>query len=131
MSADKGEKMNFAIKSLAVLGLALPLVALAQSTAPTTPGADQRQINQAARIQQGADSGSLTTREAARLEQGQTHVQNVENKVKADGTVTAKERARLHHAQDQQSRKIYRQKHDRQHDFNHDGKNDRRQRRAG
>ena len=62
------------------------------------------------------------------LEKGQTHVQNVENKATADGTVTKKEAGRIEHAQDQQSKKIYREKHDRQHDYNHDGKNDRRQR---
>ena len=36
------------------------------------------------------------------------------NKAVADGKVTKKERARLEHAQDNQSRKIYRQKHDKQ-----------------
>jgi hypothetical protein len=38
----------------------------------------------------------------------------MENKAVADGKVTKKQRARLEHAQDNQSRKIYRQKHDKQ-----------------
>ena len=59
-------------------------------------------------------SGSLTEKEAARLDKGQAHVQKMENKAVADGKVTKKERARLEHAQDNQSRKIYRQKHDKQ-----------------
>ena len=50
--------------------LALPIVAFAQST----PRIDQRQANQAARIEQGEASGALTGREAARLERGQRHV---------------------------------------------------------
>jgi hypothetical protein len=52
-------------------------------------------------------------------------VQNLENKATADGKVTAKERARIEHAQDVQSQRVYRQKHDRQHDLNHDGRMDR------
>lgn len=104
------------------LVLALPLFALAQ---PATPGVDQRQLNQEQRIERGVASGSLTAREASRLERGQQHVENVENRARADGVVTARERARLHQAQDVQSARIARQKHDRQHDFNHNGRVDR------
>ncbi|HSN40626.1 MAG TPA: hypothetical protein VLT92_10575, partial [Burkholderiales bacterium] len=59
-------------------------------------------------------SGQLTGKEAARLEKGQQHVENMENRATKDGVVTKKEKRRIEHAQDQQSRKIYRQKHDRQ-----------------
>lgn len=101
--------------------LALP--ALAQSS--SAPRIDQRQDNQQQRIDQGVQSGALTEKEAARLDKGQQRVQNMENKAAADGKVTAKERVRIEHAQDVQSKRIYRQKHDRQHDFNHDGRKDR------
>lgn len=111
---------------IAAVALVAPMLAAAQTT--STPRVDQRQANQEARIQQGSQSGALTQKETAKLEKGQTHVQNVENKATADGTVTKKEAGRIEHAQDQQSKKIYREKHDRQHDYNHDGKNDRRQR---
>jgi hypothetical protein len=50
----------------------------------------------------------------------------MENRAKAVGVVTRAERARLHQAQDAQSARIYRQKHDRQHDYNHNGRVDRR-----
>lgn len=108
---------------------AFSLPVLAQ-TAPAkdpaaTPGIDKRQANQEARIQQGVQSGQLTQREAARLEKGQERVQKMEDKAKADGVVTKKERARIQHAQNVQSRHIAKQKHDRQHDLNHDGKKDR------
>jgi len=46
--------------------LASPLAALAQSI--VTLGFDQRQANQEQRIVQGAQSGALTLREAARLQ---------------------------------------------------------------
>ena len=90
----------------------------------STQRIDQRQTNQGARIDQGVQSGSLTQKEAAKLDKGQTHVQNMENKAMADGTVNKKEAGRIEHAQDQQSKKVYREKHDRQHDYNHDGKQD-------
>ncbi len=106
------------------LSFALPV--LAQTN---TPNIDQRQINQQQRIDQGVQSGTLTTHETARLEKGQAHVENMETRAKADGTVTQKEKAHLEHAENVQSRRIYKQKHDRQHDFNHDGMNDRAQRR--
>jgi uncharacterized membrane protein YebE (DUF533 family) len=79
-----------------------------------TPRIDQRQENQERRIEQGRQSGTLTDKEAARLERGQARVQKMEDKAAADGKVTKKERRRIEHAQDVQSRRIYRQKHDRQ-----------------
>ena len=85
---------------------------LAQSAA--TPGIDQRQANQERRIDQGVASGELNAREAARLERGQQHVENMETRAKADGVVTKGERAQIHAAQDRQSARIHRQKHDRQ-----------------
>jgi hypothetical protein len=79
-----------------------------------TPGIDQRQANQERRIDQGVASGQLNARETVRLERGQQHVDNLENRAKADGVVTKRERANIHAAQDRQSARIYRQKHDRQ-----------------
>ena len=115
--------MNLLKTTLVSLVLAVPFAAFAQSNA--TPGIDQRQANQEQRIQQGVQSGSLTGREAARLERGQDRLQAKENQAKADGVVTGKERAQLQHAENRQSERIYDQKHDRQHDFNHNGKVDR------
>ncbi len=100
---------------IALMVAALPAAALAQTSDTTsTPRIDQRQANQEKRIEQGVQSGQLTGKEAARLEKGQQHVENMENRATKDGVVTKKERRRIEHAQDQQSRKIYHQKHDRQ-----------------
>lgn len=112
-------------KLLIVVLAAVAVPAIAQTAAPATPRIDKREAVQQQRIEQGVKSGQLTPQEAARLEKGQARVQSMEDKAKADGKVTAKERSRIEHAQDQQSRKIYREKHDRQHDLNHDGKMDR------
>ena len=114
------------VKTIAVLSLVLPALAFAQAN---TPRVDQRQANQERRIDQGVASGSLTEREANRMERGQQHVDNMENRAKSDGVVTRGERARLHQAQEVQSRRIYAQKHDRHHDYNHNGRVDRPRRR--
>ena len=110
---------------------AFALPVLAQTATPpardpaATPGIDKRQANQQQRIDQGVKSGELTGKEAARLEKGQERIQTMEDKAKADGKVTPKERERLQKAENRESRKIAREKHDRQHDRNHDGKVDR------
>ena len=98
--------------SIAVLSATLIAPAFAQGT--NTPNIDQRQTNQAARIEQGKASGELTAREAARLEAGQATVAAKEAKAKSDGIITRKERARLERAENRQSGKIKRQKHDAQ-----------------
>ena len=98
--------------TVAVLA-ALSLPAFAQTT--STPRIDQRQANQERRIEAGEKSGQLNQKEAARLEKGQARIQKMENKAVADGKVTAKERRKIERAQDKQSRKIAREKHDRQH----------------
>ena len=79
-----------------------------------TPGVDKRQEMQQRRIDKGVQSGQLNAQEAGRLERHQAHIANMESKAKADGTVTKNERARLHHAQDQESKRIHHEKHDRQ-----------------
>ena len=117
--------MNFKPFAAALL-LAAAIPALAQTAAPTAPltRIEQREANQQERIEQGEKSGALTPREAARLERGQARVEKMEQKAGADGKISGREARRIEHAQDVQSRKIYREKHDRQHDFNHDGKKD-------
>ena len=103
----------------------LAAIALPVMAQTSTPKVDQRQANQQQRIDQGVKSGELTGKEAARLEKGQERIQTMEDKAKADGKVTLKERERLQKVQNNESRKIANEKHDRQHDRNHDGKKDR------
>ena len=104
------KKLSIVAASLLVAGVTFSTVASAEAT----PRADQRQENQAARIRQGVASGELTAPETRRLVQGQRHVNRLERGAKADGDVTAAERVRIEKAQDRQSRRIYRQKHDAQ-----------------
>jgi len=98
-----------------LVGTALIVAAFSVAAqATSTPRVDTRQDNQGKRIEQGVKSGELTKREARRLKRGQHHVQNMENRATADGVVTKKERAQIEQAQDRQSKRIARQKHDRQ-----------------
>ena len=109
---------TLAILAISTLG-ALGSVAFAQTPPPTPSdkaGAriDARQTEQQKRIDAGVKSGELNTKEAARLQKGQAHVQNMEDKAKADGKVTKGEARAIEKAQDRQSAKIYREKHDKQ-----------------
>ena len=98
------------ITAMVFCAFSIPGLVLAQST----PRIDQRQQNQEKRIEQGEKSGALNTKEAARLDKGQARVQKMENKALADGKVTNKEKAHIEHAQNLQSKRIYREKHDKQ-----------------
>lgn len=97
---------------LALSGLA----AAAQTATPpergaSTPHIQLRQQRQAARIDQAASAGTLTEREANRLDHQQQHVDTLENKAAADGSVTTQERARVRAAERRASRDIARKTH--------------------
>ncbi len=83
--------------------------ALAQST--NDPGIQAREQRQQERIQQGVQSGQLTPGETNRLEAQQSRIKATEDRMKADGNLTPKERAKLSRMQDRASRNIYRKKH--------------------
>jgi hypothetical protein len=74
----------------------------------------QRNVNQQSRIEQGVQSGSLTTREAGKLERGQARDTRLQARAGADGNVTAHEQQRVQKNENHQSRRIHREKHDAQ-----------------
>ena len=82
----------------------------AQGTAATV----QRDVNQQQRIEQGLQSGQLTTGEAAKLEKQETKVETMQKNALKDGTLTPAEKARLTKAQNATSASIAAQKHDAQ-----------------
>ncbi len=71
----------------------------------------QRNANQESRIQKGEASGALTNREAGQLERGQARVDRREGSAAADGHVGAHEQHGIQRSENQQSRRIYRKKH--------------------
>jgi len=102
------------LKTLAV-GMTLAMASISVfAQAASTPRADKRQAVQEQRIQKGATAGQLTEKESTRLEKEQAAVGKLEDKAKADGTVTTKERAVIRHTQRRTNRDIARQKHDKQ-----------------
>lgn len=103
-----------AAAAVLVAAFSLPALAQAPRDPAATPGIDKRQANQQQRIDKGVQSGQLNERETKRLEKGQARVQKMEDRAKEDGKVTAKERARIQRQQNVQSRKIARQRHDKQ-----------------
>lgn len=71
----------------------------------------QRNVNQQQRIQNGMENGSLTNREAAKLERGQAHVDRREANAAANGHVGAREQRGIQRSDNRQSGRVYRKKH--------------------
>jgi|UniRef100_A0A7V6A5J3 hypothetical protein len=72
---------------------------------------DQRQEYQQQRIQQGIESGALTPGEARYLERQQGRIDAAEDRMRADGRLSPRERQRLNQMQNQAARDIYRLDH--------------------
>lgn len=89
---------------------------LAQTAGTETPRFDLRQLNLQTRITQGLTSGALTAAEAERLQTGLIRLQAFEDRIKADGVLTPRERVLLERGADILSRVIARQKADPQAD---------------
>jgi uncharacterized membrane protein YebE (DUF533 family) len=73
-----------------------------------TPRVDRREQNQQNRVAGGLKDGSITSREAAKIERDEAKIQRDEARAKADGVVTARERARLNRELNHTSREIHR-----------------------
>ena len=100
------------MRKLVALLIPIALTVVMQVNAQSTSRVDQRQHNQHARIRHGVASGELTRREAVDAAHNQRHIRRAERRVKADGHVTRRERARLHRRQNQASRELRRNTHD-------------------
>lgn len=74
----------------------------------------QRNVNQQSRIAAGVKDGSLTHHEASNLERGQSHVDAREARAGANGNVSAGEQRHIARADNRQSARIHRQRHDAQ-----------------
>jgi hypothetical protein len=88
--------------------LAVP--ALAQTTSSEV----QRDVNQQQRIENGLQSGQLSTREAAKLEKGEANIEKMESKAEANGNLGNAEKQRIQLAQNKESQEIYRDTHNAQ-----------------
>ncbi len=94
----------------AAIVAAFPLCVWAQTTGSEV----QRDVNQQQRIEQGLQSGSLTTREASKLEKEESQVNRMESRALKNGTLSDAEKARIQRAQNRVSRDIEKDKHNAQ-----------------
>jgi hypothetical protein len=93
--------------------LILSFVLLMSFAAFGQQGVDHRESNQAGRIDQGAQSGSLSKGEARRLDRQQNRIDKREDHMesKDNGQLTEADKRRLTRQQNRASRRIYRDKH--------------------
>lgn len=77
----------------------------------------KRNRAQQQRIGQGIENGSLTPREAGRLEGQETRLNREQHNMRVanGGTLTPGQKAKVNRQQNRESKRIYNQKHDRQH----------------
>ncbi|MES2015218.1 MAG: hypothetical protein V4484_01885 [Pseudomonadota bacterium] len=72
----------------------------------------QRNVNQQTRIENGIKSGELSNHEVAKLEKGEARIDRAEAAAGKDGHVGAPEQHKIERADNRQSKRIHRQKHD-------------------
>ena len=105
-----------AIKLVLASALVLaPVAGFAQTTPYQRNHINARKENQQDRIGQGVKSGQLTSRETARLERQEAGINHEERGMRAEdnGHLTKQDRRTLARQQNQESRRIYRDKHNR------------------
>lgn len=99
--------MKKGLTAISIVAASLVGVASAQTTGSEV----QRNVNQQERIEQGLQSGQLSTKEASKLEKGEARVEKMEANANKDGTLTDAEKARIQKAQNAESRAIGSAKH--------------------
>jgi hypothetical protein len=100
-------KTRLVLASLTALSLSPVLMASAASA----DDIDRREIRQEQRIREGLRSGEINRREYRRLEAEQANIRELERRAKADGHVSAYERAQIAQAQNAASLHIYQDSH--------------------
>ena len=107
--------MNQPSKIAIAVAVVFALSAGATAVWAATPAAQevtQRDVNQQERIEQGLQSGQLTTKEAGKLEKDEARVDHLEQHDLKDGKLTPKETAQINAAENRVSNQINQQKHD-------------------
>ena len=97
--------------SAIALVVASLLATSAWAAGPAVNETTQRDVNQQDRIEQGLQSGQLSTREAGKLEKDESHVDKLEARDEKNGSLSPKETAQINAAQNRVSKQIYNDKH--------------------
>ena len=102
-------------KTALFLAMVLVVSVVAASAQSRGRGINAREHRQQQRIAQGVRSGELTSRETYRLERQEQRIDRQEDRFRESGDgLSPRERAKLEHELNRESRNIYHQKHDRQ-----------------
>jgi hypothetical protein len=91
----------------ACAALALSIGLAGGAMAQTVGSEQQRDVDQQQRIQQGLQSGQLSTGEAAKLEQGEARIDRMESNADKNGNLSPAEKARIQNAQNRESAAIH------------------------
>ena len=94
-----------------LLVVLVSLLMVSPAFAQTVGSEVQRDVNQQNRIEQGLQSGQLSTKEAATLERGEAKIDRMESKALKDGKLSPEEASKIQRAQNQESAEINRLKH--------------------
>jgi len=114
---------NVILAAAIAIGLGFGTGALAQTAPPSsTPilrphnaaSETGRDVDQQQRIEQGLQSGQLTSGEARKLEAGESRIDKTEQRDLRNGSLSASERAQIQRQQNRESNAVYNQKHDAQ-----------------
>ena len=99
-------------RSLIAVALTLALCAAAHAQEQPAAVAAQRDANQQERIEQGLQSGQLSSREAGQLERDEQRLDRTQAQdLKSGGALTPQEKAQITRQQNAVSRDIYQDKH--------------------
>ena len=105
------------MKSANLVGTGLFLLATAPvfAAGPATSEVVQRDLNQQQRIEQGLQSGQLSTREAGKLETQEKRIDRVEAHDLQDGKLSPVETAQINRMENRSSAQVYKDKHNAAH----------------
>ncbi len=103
--------MNLRRQALALCAFLIAGAALLAGPAGRSGRLERRETLQEHRIAQGTQSGTLTPLELATLQRQDARIGARIDHAQADGVVTVGESLRINHAQNVESRRIYRKKH--------------------
>ena len=93
------------------VGIAVSALFASTAFAQTAVDDQQRNVNQQERIEQGLQSGQLSTKEAGQLERGQQKIDHTEAKDLKNGSISPGEQAKLNSMENHQSEAIANNKH--------------------
>jgi len=101
--------------NLVCTGFLLLATAPVFAAGPAASEVVQRDVNQQQRIEQGLQSGQLSTREAGKLETQEKRIDRVEARDLKDGKLSPGETAQINRLENRSSAQIYKDKHNATH----------------